>query len=297
MGSEPGRHALGPHVVGSRVVVRRLVRGERGPSGGPAMTDLLGECLAWADGVCLVQPASGEPVAVPIADIVSGKPVPPRASVRDRVPAVVAQQHGFALFPDLVTTPIGSWTLRDSATSTARRAHSVLAFGPSGVDDDVEQVVAHYERPVAAVQRGSDEHERLVTLGWGPESTDGDTLFLVAGLAQVARALRAVDDRGCELDVVHPGRWARARLGERASGYAAFSRDWIGFGGITVAAPYRRQGLALAVMAALVEWGAELGATTAYLQVLEGNTAARALYDGLGFRLHHAYCYLAPPAP
>ena len=35
---------LGPHVVGTRVVIRRLVRGETGPSGGPAMTDVLGVC-------------------------------------------------------------------------------------------------------------------------------------------------------------------------------------------------------------------------------------------------------------
>jgi hypothetical protein len=37
--------SLGPHVVGQRVVVRRVVHGETGPSGGPALTDLLGTCL------------------------------------------------------------------------------------------------------------------------------------------------------------------------------------------------------------------------------------------------------------
>ena len=41
-------HGLGPHVVGQRVVVRRVVRGETGPSGGPAMTDVLGICTSWA---------------------------------------------------------------------------------------------------------------------------------------------------------------------------------------------------------------------------------------------------------
>src|SRR6188472_1688067 len=76
-----GRHALGPHVVGLRVVVRRVLPGETGPSGGPAMTDVLGVCTAWADGVCVVAPSSGgPPVTIRIADIVSGKPVPPRPS-------------------------------------------------------------------------------------------------------------------------------------------------------------------------------------------------------------------------
>jgi hypothetical protein len=75
--------SLGPHVVGQRIIVRRLVRGETGPSGGPAMTDLLGTCVAWEAGACVVSPDAGGPdVSVPLADIVSGKPVPPRPSRR-----------------------------------------------------------------------------------------------------------------------------------------------------------------------------------------------------------------------
>ena len=42
----PQAASLGPHVVGERVVVRRLLRGETGPTGGPAFTDLLGTCLS-----------------------------------------------------------------------------------------------------------------------------------------------------------------------------------------------------------------------------------------------------------
>ena len=42
-------------------------------------------------------------------------------------------------------------------------------------------------------------------------------------------------------------------------------------------------------MAALLEWGAERGATTAYLQVLGHNAPALALYDAMGFTTHHAY--------
>ncbi len=293
--STNGQHGLGPHVVGSRVVVRRLVRGERGPSGGPALTDLLGTCLSWGDEVCVIRPAQGPDVTIALADIVSGKPVPPRPSVRSRVDPVEAQHHGFALFPDLVTTPVGAWVLRDSATAVARRAHSVLAFGPSGVADDVEQVVAHYERPIAAVLSGSSEHERLLGLGWQPESNDGDTIFQVAGVAQVARALRGRAAPAAVLDERVPGSWAQVRIGEDAVGFAGFDGDWVGFGGLAVAPSARRRGLGRALMASLLEWGAELGATTAFLQVLDGNDAALALYDSLGFRAHHRYCYLTAP--
>ena len=287
-----GKHGLGSHVVGRRIVVRRLVRGETGPSGGPALTDLLGVCEAWGDGVCVVRPDAGPPVVVPLADIVSGKPVPPRPSVRDRVPAREAQVRGFALFPDLVTSPLGDWVLRSSATATARRANSVLAFGPSGVDDDVDRVLGHYERPVAAVLAGSPEQRRLEALGWVPESNDSDTLFQVAGTAQVTRALRGVDDGAVTL--TERDGIVEARIGDDASGVAAYAGDWIGFRGLEVAPTHRRRGLGLALMAALAEWGAEQGATTAYLQVLADNPPALALYERLGFRTHHRYRYLTP---
>ena len=87
------------------------------------------------------------------------------------------------------------------------------------------------------------------------------------------------------------------RIGDRASGVAAYAEDWVGFRGIEVAPEHRRQGLALVVMDALLEWGAERGATTAYLQVLADNAPAIGLYERLGFTTHHAYRYLAPPRP
>lgn len=73
-----GGPLLGPHVVGRRVVVRRVLRGRTGPTGGPAMTDVLGTCESWGEGTCTVRREDGELIDIPIADIVSGKPVPPR---------------------------------------------------------------------------------------------------------------------------------------------------------------------------------------------------------------------------
>ncbi|HET7690996.1 MAG TPA: hypothetical protein VFK41_11475 [Nocardioidaceae bacterium] len=68
---------LGPHCVGQRVVVRRLLRGETGPSGGAAMTDVLGVMESWEDGMTAVRTKDDELVVIAVADIVSGKPVPP----------------------------------------------------------------------------------------------------------------------------------------------------------------------------------------------------------------------------
>ena len=290
---------LGPHVVGHRVVVRRVVRGETGPSGGPALTDVLGVCTAWGDGVCVVEPDGDgprEPVTIAISDIVSGKPVPPRASTRHRVAPQEAQRRALALWPDLETAPIGHWLLRRSAASTARRANSVLAMGPSGVTGDYHGVVAFYEslgqRPIAAVLPDSAEDALFRSRGWVLESHDHDTVFELAGVAAVARRLPRTPPPA---ELTEEGHLVTARIGDDASGAAAVAEDWVGFRSIEVSPARRRSGLGLAVMAALVEWGAERGARTAYLQVLGDNAPALALYERLGFTEHHRYRYLAAP--
>jgi GNAT superfamily N-acetyltransferase len=259
------------------------------------MTDLLGVCTAWGDGVCVVAPEVGEPVTIRLADIVSGKPVPPRPSVRHRVSPLRAQLHGLALFPDLETEPVGDWLLRRSPTATARRANSVLAFVPAGVADAYERVVGHYDRPIAAVLPDSAEDELFRSYGWVAESHDADTLFQLASVAQVRRTIRS-GPGGPPVEVVqtHPG-VVEARIGDAASGIAAYADDWVGFRSIQVAPEARRRGLGTVLMAALLEWGAEQGAATAYLQVLGDNAAALELYAGLGFATHHSYRYLAPP--
>ena len=287
--------------------------GETGPSGGPAMTDVLGVCTAWADGVCVVAPSSGgPPVTIRIADIVSGKPVPPRPSPRLRVTPREAQVRAFALFPDLVVAPVAGpsgWLLRSSATATARRANSVLAFPTTSYESEalghdsydvatVTEVEGHYgalgKPAVAAVLAESDERTFLAGLGWVPESHDADTQFQLASVASARRALRGVDTSGVVVTVEDD--IASASVPGSAQGFAAYADDWVGFRGIEVAPEHRRQGLARTIMAALLEWGAERGATTAYLQVLGHNAPALALYEAMGFTTHHAYAYLTPPA-
>jgi GNAT superfamily N-acetyltransferase len=299
-----GRHVLGPHVVGQRVVIRRVLRGETGPSGGPAMTDVLGVCTWWADGRVVVRTEAGELVEVATADIVSGKPVPARASIRDRVSAQEAQVRSLAMWPDLVTEPLGAWVLRSSATASARRANSVLAMTDAAVDsavDVVDAVVAHYrslgQRPIAAVLPGSPEEALFLDRGWVPESNDGNTVFEIASVAHLRRGLRALPRH--DVTLVEDGDLVTATIGgpaePQASGVATYADDWVGFRTIETRPDHRRRGLALDVMSALIGWGAERGARTAYLQVLDFNEPALALYARLGFRPHHEYRYLAEP--
>ena len=46
---------LGPWCTGVRVVVRRILEGETGPTGGPAMTDLLGVLEEWGEPTITVE--------------------------------------------------------------------------------------------------------------------------------------------------------------------------------------------------------------------------------------------------
>jgi GNAT superfamily N-acetyltransferase len=64
---------------------------------------------------------------------------------------------------------------------------------------------------------------------------------------------------------------------------------WLGVSLVQTAPAARRRGLGRHVMRAVAQWATQRGAVRAYLQVEERNTAAVALYQGLGFRTHHTY--------
>ncbi|MGN6576848.1 MAG: GNAT family N-acetyltransferase [Nocardioides sp.] len=191
---------LGPHCVGQRVVVRRLVRGESGPTGGPAMTDLLGTMLSWSATDTVVEAESGERVRIALADIVSGKPVPPRPSVRLRVSAAEAERRALAGWPAVESVPLGDWVLR-AASGFSARANSVLAVGDPGAL--LEQALASVQEfyaarglpPWAQVVVGSDEESALVAAGWvDARPGEADTHFQIASVAQLSRALRRRDN-------------------------------------------------------------------------------------------------------
>jgi len=73
---------LTPADVGRRVVVRRALPGERGPSGGPAYTDVIGVLEAWEDQHLVVRRKDDTTVRIAVADVVAAKPVPPPPAPR-----------------------------------------------------------------------------------------------------------------------------------------------------------------------------------------------------------------------
>lgn len=297
MNTPRGRHSLGPHVVGQRIVVRHLL-----PDG--RATDVLGTCTAWGDGSLTIDrdgpPDRAGPVVIALADVVTGKPVPPRASVRARVPARSVEEHVAALWTEIETEPLGEWLLRASPPHGGRlrrRGNSALAMDEPGIGwgDAVWRVREFYaarEQPAyIQVQRGSSVERTLAPLGF-TSLGDGDAHAQLAPVAQALRSVRrSAPDVAAEVDESPTSATVRLDSGA-ATGRAVLSGDWVLVEGLVVDPGHRRRGLATAVLADLLDWGASRGATTAMLHVETDNTGAIALYERHGFVTHHTNRYL-----
>ncbi len=288
-----GRHALGPHVVGQRVVVRHLLRD------GTA-TDVLGTCTAWGEAALTIDRDGHGPVEIELRDIVTGKPVPPRASVRARVSAQDVEEHVGALWDSIRTEPLGHWTLRASPPHGGRlrrRGNSALAMEEPGIGwaDAAFGVRRFYaaldQVPTVQVERGSRVEQILAPLGFLPMG-DGDAHAQLAPIARALRSVRSVaPDVPAQLDEASGS--AAVSLGAgAATGRGVLSGDWLLIESVQVDPSHRRRGLATAVLAEVLDWGASLGATTALLHVEADNPGAIALYERHGFVTHHTNRYL-----
>lgn len=301
-----GNHGLGPHVVGKRIVVRHLL-----PDG--RATDVLGTCLSWSDAELVVDRDGAGPVTIRVADVVTGKPVPPRPSVRHRVSAQDVELHVGSLWPSMTTEPLGTWLLRASPPlggRLRRRGNSALAMAEPEVrlSAATAAVRSFYaglgQDPLIQVQADSPLEIALSPLGFTPLG-DGDAH---CQLAPVSRALRSCNTllsalprrsndaeehrTACYID--EDATRVQVSLEEgTASGEAALDGDWLGLHGLVVDPSHRRQGLATRVIAELLDWGASQGATTAWLHVEVENRAGLATYKRLGFVTHHTNRYLS----
>lgn len=311
--------------MGSRIVLRRVLPGEQGPSGGPAMTDVLGVCESWADGVATVRREDGSVVEIATTDIVSGRPVPPRPAAHRRLGAVEADLLAQPGWQPVESEPLGEWLLRASGGFSSR-ANSVLALGHPGMP--VEEAVAHVAQwygarslsPRAHVHPGTPAASAFEDAGW---SVYEPTLLMLASVSRVLRHLGtdleasprhddyaddawlASDERARRhgddaLAVLEAGAVTFATVRDErgvvvARGRGAFHGDWVGVSSLWTRPDLRGTGLGRAVLRSLLSWGAEQGATTTYLQVVEANLAARAAYEARGYEVHHRYDYYVSP--
>ena len=80
-----------------------------------------------------------------------------------------------------------------------------------------------------------------------------------------------------------------------ATGLGILDRDYIGIYAIHVQEKYRGKGYARQICTALLSEGMKKGAQNAYLQVVQGNTAAKNLYTSLGFTDSYTYWFRVQP--
>jgi ribosomal protein S18 acetylase RimI-like enzyme len=267
------------------------------------MTDVLGTLLSWGPTTCVVAPESGAPVTISLADIVTGKPVPARGSVRQRVSVREAEVRALPLWTSATTEPLGDWVLRVVEGERGRgstRANSCLAVGEPGLPVAsalaiVRDFYASRGRAaIVQVEAGSSVEAHLVADGWSALES-GDSPYLVGSLVMALRVAGSPDG----VEVAVDGTRVLATLtvdgAEVGRGRAELNGDWYGVHGLCVDESHRRRGLGRRLMAGLLEAGAEVGAGTVWLEVDRENTAAWMLYAGLGLREHHLCRYLRAP--
>ncbi|MFH8880588.1 GNAT family N-acetyltransferase [Streptomyces californicus] len=316
-----------PADVGKRVSVRC-----RTQSGGPGaeFTDTVGVLTSWDRGVLSITRRSGDSVHIVESSLVAGKAVP-AAPARRRGPAAAFEELAAVTaraWQPVESEPLGDWRLR-AAGGFTRRANSALPLGDPGLPagEALDRVRAWYaERglpPYVQTATGAAGTQELLCAelerhGWRREVSAQVRIAALApvgdGAADVAavRLTREPDAAWLTryqrfstpgpqvLRVLGsgPSVWFAAVAGDGdapdAIGRCVVDGRWAGFMAVEVAPEQRRRGLATAVMTALARRALDEGASAAWLQVEEENEGARALYDGMGFALHHSYHHYRP---
>ncbi|MFJ8072934.1 GNAT family N-acetyltransferase [Streptomyces sp. NPDC096176] len=311
-----------PDDVGKRVSVRCLSDAEAPVA---KFTDTVGVLTSWNTGVLLITRRTGESVRIPESSLVAGKVVP-AAPARRRGPAAdfaeLVRVTARAWQP-LERERLGDWELR-AAGGFTRRANSVLPLGDPGlpIDAALARVTDWYAGrglpayiQTATGAAGTQEAlcTELEARGWQREVT---AQVQVGGLAAVgdldADVSRVQLSRSVEepwlrryqrfgvpgphvLQVLRsgPSVWFATVPGTgevpAAIGRCVVDGRWAGFMAVEVDPALRRQGLATAVMAALARRALDEGASAAWLQVESDNDGGRALYEAMGFGVHHHY--------
>ncbi|MDX3852478.1 GNAT family N-acetyltransferase [Streptomyces sp. AK02-01A] len=312
--------------VGKRVSVRQLTGGG---AGAEKFTDTVGVLTSWDAGVLLITRRTGESVRVPEAALVAGKVVPPAPARRRGPAATFEELARISAraWQPVESEPLGEWLLR-AASGFTRRANSVLPLGDPGLplDEALTRVRRWYgERGLPAYLQtatgaeGTQERlcAELEKRGWRSEVTAELRVAALAPLGDrpgpeetggsLVRLDRTCDDAWLQRyqrsgvpgpHVVHvlgsgPSVWFATVPGASdvpaAIGRCVVDGRWAGFMAVEVDPARRREGLATAVMTALARRALEEGASAAWLQVESDNDGARALYEGMGFAIHHRY--------
>lgn len=296
--------------TGRRVVVRRVV--ERAPDGRLLQADVVGDLVGLDAQTAVIEAREGL-VEVPVALVTAAKLAPP--STRDELDLQAVAARGLRAAH---VHELDGWTLRADAPGGPRRVNSVLPLAQLRLplDDALARAREWYaaqDRPVVVLV--PYPARRLLDAALGERGWHYETAaeVLTTRLDRVPRPgagdvtlADAPDDAWLGLTgadhalVTRHDTVAFATVRSAAGDVLGVARGtvddrWLGLTDVGVAPAARRTGVASRLTAALAAWGEQQGARRAYLQVEADNDAARALYAGLGFAVHHGYHYRREP--
>ncbi len=289
--------------VGTRVSLRYRL-----PAGSvPPLTDVIGH-LEAVDPTLRVRTRRGQVVEIATADVVAVKAL---SAAPVRTGDIRNLEHAAALaWPGVEQHRIDGWLLRFGRGST-RRANSAVPLdipSSSNVSALIDWYAARSVAPLIAAP------DRLLHVPVGVP-TDAETLIMTSDLTPFSPTTVAIADRPDDewlrlyerdvpvdvLTAVLDGEVAFAMSAGAAVGRGAVTESpdgtrWVGLSAVHVLETARRRGLARQLCEGLLAWGAEKGATRAYVQVLADNAAATRLYESMGFSVHHRSRYVRADA-
>lgn len=238
------------------------------------------------------------------------------------------EETTFASWPDLAHERLDDWLLRYAAGHT-KRANSVnvLAADPRGLEERIAEAERRYRaaglRPVfrltplaepeldaALASRGYALVEpSLVKTAPMPIDLAGDPAVMLserpdgrwlegytaaAGLDESACAtLRAMLAR---IDGAPVYALLATEEGPQGFAMAVTHQARVGFFDVLTLPSARRRGVARRIMHSLIAWSRDrAGAKAMWIQVVEANAPARALYRSLGFATLYGYHYRVGP--
>ena len=287
--------------VGNRVSIRY-----RSADG---LTDVIGHIEAVSP-LVRVRTKSDGVIDISPATIVSVQELSHRTVRNSEIRAL---EHAAALaWPGTAQQWVGGWFLRaaDGHTSRANSAvplqlSATLAELPAIIDwyraRELPAWLAVPERLLRITAVGAKANRVMVcdisARNTSPAVTladSPDTSWLTLYERQVpVEVLTAVTDGEVTFASITDASAVGVAVGRGAVTAAPDGTRWLGVTSVRVADARRRQGHAQTLCAALMNWGAERGATRCYVQVLVDNTPAIRLYESMGFALHHRVSYVA----
>ena len=314
-----GSVGIDPELIGQRLTLRL-----RDPDGG--YRDLVGVL----ESATTIRKRSGEIVTFDpsqIAIVHPIKEVPQKAGSGAPLSLRIAELEALSTqtWPPREIREIGKWQVRISDGVTYR-ANSVFVSGTPPFGDpgfEIDQAIEQVERIYADANLPAVFHlvnpmyqeftDYLLSHGWKEKVGAAflvcdieETLDVSETLSTKKLTLLDEDAPTPEFLALHSDEILESIMNSYPAHYLsllsdgvtvatarmAISGSWSIIARLIVAESHRRQGLAQILMQAAIAISHGEGANKICLQVDRSNTGAQALYDKLGFRIHHTYSFI-----